>query len=79
MQLINADEHVFEPGKGIDMNALARGHETAQHRGCPSADITPEKNPVTTTDCTPRWCARCDYCRSPDSHFPGSGSAPSSF
>ena len=45
----DAGEDVIEPGEGIDVNALAGSHETAQHCGRPSADIAPEKHPVATT------------------------------
>src|SRR5437764_2399052 len=45
----DASEDVFEPGERLDIHALTRGYETAQHSRCPAADIAAKKHPVATT------------------------------
>ena len=45
----DAGEDVLEPGEGVDIHALARGYEAAQHRSRLTADITAKKRPVAAT------------------------------
>ena len=45
----DASEDVFEPGERLDIHALTRGYETAQHSRCPAADIAAKKHPVAAT------------------------------
>src|SRR5438874_1873706 len=43
---MDAREHVAEPGRRLDIAALAGGDEASQHRRGLSASVAPEKGPV---------------------------------
>lgn len=45
-----AREHIFEPGEGVDVDALARSDETAQHSGGLATYVTAEEHPVGAAD-----------------------------
>src|SRR3954447_19723164 len=44
-----ASEDVFKPGEGLDIHALTRSYEAAQHGRCPAADVATKKHPVAAT------------------------------
>src|SRR3954462_11529221 len=44
-----ASEDVFKPGEGLDIHALTRSDEAAQHGRCPAADVATKKHPVAAT------------------------------
>src|SRR4051812_3309468 len=44
-----ASVDVFKPGEGLDIHALTRSYEAAQHGRCPAADVATKKHPVAAT------------------------------